>query len=728
MNRINEEMNKFLNAAETSARKNHAEFLLPEHLMVEMITNERFQEVFESMGGDVDILTAELEEVIDEVDTASTLDISNQMKEVVSFAVLDSVGRGLNAVDYPSFLTAILKVPDSYTYDIIDSQGVDPDELLCKVIDSYSEDELEEEEAKGWKKYVKNMMKLAAEKKEPLVGRESEIDDTIRILCRKEKSNPIHLGEPGVGKTAITLGLAKRINEGNVPEKLKNKKIYSLEMGELLAGAKFRGDMEERVKAIIDGAEKEGNIILYIDEMHTIVGAGAGSDGALDVGNLLKTALLRGKVSFIGATTYDEYRQHIQKDKALDRRFKPVDVVEPTSAQTVEILKGIRPYYEEFHNVTYSDKVLETAVELSVKYMTDRFLPDKAIDIIDEAGATISKDLLIKPATKTKVTEKIIEEIIARTCKIPAATVKTSETKKLLSMEDSIKKIVFGQDEAIKTTVNAIKMSRAGLSIGTKPIASLLYVGPTGVGKTEVAKQVAEAMDCELIRFDMSEYMEEHSVAKLIGSPAGYVGYEDGGQLVEAIRRHPHCVLLLDEIEKAHPKVFNTLLQVMDYATLSDNKGRKADFKNVVIIMTSNAGAANTSKKTIGIGTELVSYDASAITNAVNAMFSPEFRNRLTKIIAFNPLDEKVGKNIVNYQLGKFVELLASKGVTVSYTDNVVKYVEDNGITKENGARQIIRVIENDLKPLFVDGLIDGSLKKAKTVTLDIVDGTPTIV
>ena len=728
--KLSKELAKLLEQAETHAKKERAEFLIPEHIMMEFSRTKKFEEVFSKLGGDIEIFRAELQESIDEVEKSSSLEISGAVHEILAFAIIDSIGRGKVEADMISCLVGLVKQPDSYIADCLVNQGIDTNDFIVEYLKSSETESKEEieEEPKGWKKYVKNFQKIAAQKKEPLVGREKEIDDTVRILCRKEKSNPLHVGEPGVGKTAITLGLAKRINEGKVPEKLKNKKIYELEMATLLAGARFKGDFEERLKEVLKGATEEGDVILYIDEIHTIVGAGRGSEDSMDAGNILKKALLDGKISFIGATTYEEYRKYMQKDKALERRFKTIDVVEPTQAETVEILKGIRPYYEEFHGVSYSDKVLEKAVELSVKYMNDRFLPDKAIDIIDEAGATISKDLLIKPATKTKISEKLIEEIIARTCKIPATTVKTSETKKLLGLESDIKKVVFGQDEAIKVTTNAIKMARAGLNIGTKPIANLLYVGPTGVGKTEVAKQLAENMGCDLIRFDMSEYMDETAVNKFIGSSAGYVGYEDGGLLVEAIRKHPHCVLLLDEIEKAHPKIFNILLQVMDYATLTDNKGRKADFKNVVIIMTSNAGAHIKKKNSLGFCSSTPSFEDSAINEELTKLLPPEFRSRLTKVVEFQPLSEEMGKQIVTSQLTNLVNLLSEKGVKLSYTDNVTDYVAKKGITPDKGARNIIWVVENDLKPIFVDGLLDGSLKSKKNITLDIKDEKPVLV
>lgn len=735
--KFSKEIVRILDTAKETAQRERCEVMLPEHIFAEMIKNEKFIVNFENLGGDMDILNAELAEILDEVEKATSrpMTISEDVNVIGTIAMMDSVARGMSQVEFSNLLMALVKCPDIEVSELISSQGVDVDELLASIIEDEENGATATTVGGGakkkepkWHELVKDFMKVAAERKEPLVGREKEIDDTVRILCRKEKSNPLHVGEPGVGKTAITLGLAKRINEGKVPAKLKNKKIYALEIGSLMAGTKFRGDLEEKLKTIIEGAEEEGNVILYIDELHTVIGAGAGSENSVDVGNLLKQALLAGKVSFIGATTYEEYRRFIQKDKAFDRRFKLVDVVEPTAAETVEILKGIRPYYEDFHGVSYSDGVINKIVDLSVKYMADRFLPDKAIDIMDEAGATISKDLLVVPATKVTLSEEVIEEIIAKTANIPAGSIKKSESTKLLSLEGEIEKSVFGQDDAIKATVSAIKMSRAGLTAPNKPIASMLYLGPTGVGKTEVARKLAEQMDCPLVRFDMSEYMDETAVNKFIGSSAGYVGYEDGGQLVEAIRKNPHCVLLLDEIEKAHPKVFNILLQVMDYATLSDNKGRKADFKNVVIIMTSNAGARDVTKTGLGFNSDLVTIDESAMDNAVKSLFTPEFRARLTKVIKFNPLSEEMGKKIVEYQMKALVDMLSSKKVTITYTDEVVKYVETKGITKDSGARKIQTVIETDIKPLFVDGLIDGSLTKAGKASIDVVDGTPVLV
>ena len=542
---------------------------------------------------------------------------------------------------------------------------------------------------------------------EPIVGRESEIDKTFRILCRYKKGNVIHLGEAGVGKTAITLGLAKAIVEGNVPNKLKDFKLYSLDVGALMANTKYRGDLEGRITFILKELEKKGNVILYIDEIHTIMGGDA--EGTLNMAQLFKTSLTGSNMKFIGATTFDEYRKTIEKDTAFARRFKVVNIVEPTQEQCKEIIRGIISDYEAYHNVIYNEDAIDSAVELSSKYINNKFLPDKAIDLIDEAGAYLSK----KNNVGAKVTKDIIEVIISENCNIPKETVTKEDKSLIFNLEKDLKANVFGQDDAIKECVKAIKLSRAGLTDSNKPVASLLFVGQTGVGKTEIARQLAKSLGIDFIKYDMSEYAEQTAVNKLIGADSGFVGYEEGGRLVEDIRKHPHCVLLLDEIEKAHPSVFNVLLQVMDDARLTDNHNRVADFKNVIIIMTSNAGASGIMQKGLGFNSS-DSVDFTKMDKAVENTFSPEFRNRLTKIIVLNSMNDDMAKRIAKKQLKALAKTLGNKGVHLTYTPAVVDYCVKHGVTKEFGARPIIRVINNDIKMVLVDDLIRGSLTDCK--------------
>ena len=540
----------------------------------------------------------------------------------------------------------------------------------------------------------------------------------MQILCRKYKNNPIHIGEAGVGKTAITNGLARLINEGNVPEKLKNSKIFSIDLGAIIAGTQYRGDFEKRFKSIMDGVCTFEKPIIYIDEIHNIVGAGAISGGSFDASNMLKPYLTTGKIKFIGATTYEEFNKHIAKSKSLLRRFQNIDIKEPSVEESIKILKGLQKFYEEYHGVKYSKGAIEHAVELSNKYISERFLPDKAIDLIDEAGAY----RVMHPTNKKiqTVDKKLIEEVLSKTCNIPKETVETDEIKKLAQLEKKLKLKVFGQNEAIESVVNAIKLSRAGLNDENKPVASLLFVGPTGVGKTEIAKTLANVLDVELIRFDMSEYAEKHTVAKLIGAPAGYVGYEEGGLLTSRVKKSPHCVLLLDEIEKAHSDIFNILLQVMDYATLTDNQGRKTDFRNVILIMTSNAGASTVNKSLIGFGSRHVTKDN--ITEEVKKIFTPEFRNRLSKVIVFNSLDKKMATKIVDKEFNILSEKLKDKYVELVPTKKCIEYIIEKGTSEEYGAREISRIINNEIKSLLVDKILFGSLKKGGKCKVDYID------
>ncbi|NLH88817.1 MAG: ATP-dependent Clp protease ATP-binding subunit ClpA, partial [Treponema sp.] len=606
------------------------------------------------------------------------------------------------------------------------SHGVNDDDIMS---DSLPDDEAEDRAEEGVRdkrtlrpgtleRFATELTALAtAGKLEPVIGREAEIERTIQVLSRRLKNNPIHVGDAGVGKTAITEGLAQRIAAGNVPPKLKGYTIWSLDMGALLAGTKFRGDFEERVKKVIDVLLKKEKAILFIDEIHTIIGAGAVTGSTLDASNLLKPALTSGNLRCIGSTTYEEYNKIFEKDRALSRRFQKIDIVEPTIQETVEILKGLRPKYEKYHNVRYSDETLEITVKLAAQFITERKLPDKAIDVIDEAGAMAriraDKEKDETDTTMVDISPHDIEVVIAKIARIPERTVSSSEKDKLATLEDSLKEEVFGQDQAIEAVVKAVKRSRAGFRAPDKPIANFLFVGPTGVGKTELARQLSKHLGITLHRFDMSEYQEKHTVSRLIGSPPGYVGYEEGGLLTDAIRKTPNSVVLLDEIEKAHSDIYNILLQIMDYATLTDNQGRKADFRNVILIMTSNAGARDIGKPLIGFGDQQVS--SSALDDAVERAFSPEFRNRLDAVVHFNNLPMEIIERIVKKAIDEFAMQLAEKNVTLRVEDDVIRYLAIKGYSREFGARNISRLVEDQIKTVFVDEVLFGRLEHGGT-------------
>lgn len=729
------------------------EYFLPQHLMLGICNiDEDFEYVFQKNNGDITLLIGDLEDYIHDnagtltksfpIESISLIDVFSKTTE---FAFKDSNKK----MNVEHMLKSIL-VCDEYVKYFIEKQNINIQKLLDDYIDvkenkeynlfdeidfdfdtdkkiSKKEDNLSEKEEDSSKKQniskkeYENLLKFATNLSEdvktiedPIIGRQDVLKRTIQILCRRRKNNPVHVGEPGVGKTAVTVGLAKMINNEEVPDVLKGSTVFSLDLGALMAGSKYRGDFEERLKSLLKTIQKYDKPILYIDEIHNIVGAGSASNSSLDASNLLKPYLTEGKIKFIGATTYDEYKKNFEKDKALIRRFQTIDIKEPTIKESIKILNGLKEHYEKFHNVVYTDGAISSAVELSVQYINDRFLPDKAIDIIDEAGALMTVDNV----KERIVGKEQIEEIISKMCNIPQQTIQIDETDSLMHLEESIKSTVFGQDEAIEKVVKNIKLSRAGLCDDNKPIASLLFVGPTGTGKTEIAKQLSEKLGVKLLRFDMSEYMEAHSVSKFIGAPAGYVGYEDGGILVESIRKNPYCVLLLDEIEKAHKDIFNILLQVMDYATLTDNKGRKADFKNVIIIMTSNAGASKIGKTAIGFGERTISHEA--IDEEVKRMFSPEFRNRLSGTITFNHINDKMAIKIAEKELNKFKNKLSNKQVNISWTKNTIQYIADKGISTEYGAREISRIVENEIKPLLMDEILFGKLKQGGNCKLNI--------
>ena len=558
----------------------------------------------------------------------------------------------------------------------------------------------------------------------PLIGREQELDRTIQVLCRAEKNNPLHIGEPGVGKTALVYGLAKLINEDKVPDRLKGARIYSMDIGQMLAGAQYRGDFEKRIKLVMAGAANEGNVIIYIDEIHNIIGAGRGSDGSLDASNMLKQYLEAGDIRFIGSTTYEEYNRYMSKSKSITRRFQQIDIKEPSEEETIKILEGLQYKYNKYHGVTYRKDALEYAVRASAKYISNRCLPDKAIDLIDEAGAYLEVHP-VEYRQRSYVTKAIIQQILTKVCKIDAAAIKDENNDSLATLRQRILDKIYGQDKAVDKVVEAVMMAKAGLVDDDKPMASLLFVGPTGVGKTEVAKQLAKELGIELVRFDMSEYTEKHTVAKLIGSPAGYVGYEDGGLLTDAIRKTPNCVLLLDEIEKAHSDIYNILLQVMDYARLTDNKGQKADFRNVILIMTSNAGAQYASQANVGFNSNVSRGEA--MLTQVKKTFKPEFINRLSDTVVFNDMDKHMAELILAKKLRQLDAKLATKGVSITLTDAAREKILEWGFTKEYGAREMDRVIGNRLKPILMKALLFGKLKKGGQGIVDF-DGKELII
>ncbi len=599
--------------------------------------------------------------------------------------------------------------------------GIMSDEMDDEYDDDYDEEERNMPD--DWHQLV-TCISRKVDEHNPLIGREQELDRTIQVLCRAEKNNPLHIGEPGVGKTALVYGLAKLINEDKVPDRLKGARIYSMDIGQMLAGAQYRGDFEKRIKLVMAGAANEGNVIIYIDEIHNIIGAGRGSDGSLDASNMLKQYLEAGDIRFIGSTTYEEYNRYMSKSKSITRRFQQIDIKEPSEEETIKILEGLQYKYNKYHGVTYRKDALEYAVRASAKYISNRCLPDKAIDLIDEAGAYLEVHP-VEYRQRSYVTKAIIQQILTKVCKIDAAAIKDENNDSLATLRQRILDKIYGQDKAVDKVVEAVMMAKAGLVDDDKPMASLLFVGPTGVGKTEVAKQLAKELGIELVRFDMSEYTEKHTVAKLIGSPAGYVGYEDGGLLTDAIRKTPNCVLLLDEIEKAHSDIYNILLQVMDYARLTDNKGQKADFRNVILIMTSNAGAQYASQANVGFNSNVSRGEA--MLTQVKKTFKPEFINRLSDTVVFNDMDNHMAELILAKKLRQLDAKLATKGVSITLTDAAREKILEWGFTKEYGAREMDRVIGNRLKPILMKALLFGKLKKGGQGIVDF-DGKELII
>lgn len=738
---ITREVNNILVEAYEVAKKNKHEFVTAEHILYAITFQERFIEVIKELEGSIDDLRSDLFDYLNnyiDKEDHENIQESYNFQQVILRAGEQAIYSSNNNISMEHIIAAIYELDNSYAQYYLIEQGIEKRELLYRLCHDDSENiyyiddeeikddefEIEEDRESSKKESLINTLTsnlneyVRSDYNDPLIGREDILNRTIQILCRRTKNNPIHVGEPGVGKTAITFGLARLINEGNVPEKIKNAEIFSLDIGATLAGTKYRGDFEERIKKVLNEIAKHENPIVYIDEIHTIVGAGSIGGGSLDTSNLLKPYLMEGKIKFIGATTFDEYKKYFEKDKALSRRFQTIEVKETSVEETIKIIQGLKSNYENYHNVKYTDEAIKLAVDLSSKYINDRFLPDKAIDIIDEAGSYVSMNR--KDSNEKIIDEEIIEEVISKVCHIPKNTVEKDEITELKELENNLEKNIFGQDKAIHEVVRCIKMSRAGLNEENKPISSLLFVGPTGVGKTQLSKTLAESLGVKLIRFDMSEYAEKHAAAKLIGAPPGYVGYEEGGLLTDTIRKNPYCVLLLDEVEKAHPDILNVLLQVMDYATLSDNQGRKADFRNVVLIMTSNAGAKNIGKNIIGFGERVIKGEA--IMEEVKKFFTPEFRNRLDKIVIFNHLNYEMALDIARKELNKFNEQLLKKNVKVNFNDKCISYIANKGMSQEYGAREIIRIINQEIKPMLVDEILFGTLSKGGEITLDIND------
>ena len=644
-----------------------------------------------------------------------------EMKEFSKFSPLlaNESGGGLSDEELMNEMRAFIESGSS-DFDDDDEDGDDGDFWYDDDDDNDEDDGIDNDEyddPEGWqtgKRHPSDWHKLVTcisdkvDQHNPLIGREKELDRTIQVLCRAEKNNPLHVGEPGVGKTALVFGLAKLINENQVPDRLKGARIYGMDIGQMLAGSQYRGDFEKRIKMVMDGAAKEGNVIIYIDEIHNMIGAGRGSDGGPDASNMLKQYLEAGDIRFIGSTTYEEYNRYMAKSKGIVRRFQQIDIKEPSVDEAIKILEGLQHKYNIYHGVTYRKDALEYAVRASDKYISNRFLPDKAIDLMDEAGAYLE----VHPANRQRsyVTKAVIQQILTKVCKIDAAAIKDEDNSALASLRQRMLDKIYGQDTAVDKVVEAVMMAKAGLIDDDKPMASLLFVGPTGVGKTEVARVLARELGIELVRFDMSEYTEKHAVAKLIGSPAGYVGYEDGGQLTDAIRKTPNCVLLLDEIEKAHSDIYNILLQVMDYARLTDNKGQKADFRNVILIMTSNAGAQYASQANIGFAGNV--SRGQAMLAQVKKTFRPEFINRLSDTVVFHDMDRHMAELILDKKLAQLADKLSAKGVSIELTPQAREYLLKWGFTKEYGAREMDRVIGNRLKPVLMKALLFGKLKK----------------
>lgn len=730
--------------ATNEARYNNHEYITPEHILYAALFFEEGSRIITACGGDVEKLKEELKDYLEKniptyKDGGPFESVSFQ--NVMHNTAVHALSAGKDTIRIGDILVSMFEEKESYAKFFLQKEGITKLDILNYIShgvtkvgndfdafadESYHELPVEDDERPRKKKgdFLKNFTIDLTEKAkngelDPVIGRDDILKRTLQVLCRRLKNNPVHVGDPGVGKTAITEGLAQLIVKNQVPSVLKDYKIYYLDMGALIAGTKFRGDFEERIKRVLNQIQKQEKAILYIDEIHTIVGAGAVSGGALDASNILKPFLTTGKLRCIGSTTYEEYKKYFEKDRALSRRFQKIEIPEPSIDDTVKILQGLKAKYEAFHNVIFTDKAILAAAELSAKYINDRFLPDKAIDVIDETGAFArmhaDKNNIDEKLT---ITEKEIEQTVSLIAKVPVQSVTVDETIVLKELDKLIKKEIFGQDDAIDKVVRAIKQSRAGFNEAQKPVASLLFVGPTGVGKTELARQIAEKLGIPLLRFDMSEYQEKHTVSRLIGSPPGYVGYEEGGLLTDEIRKNPYSVLLLDEIEKAHQDIFNILLQVMDYATLTDNNGKKADFRNVILIMTSNAGAREIGKNLVGFGDRKITREI--MLKEIETTFSPEFRNRLDGVVTFNHINSVMALQIAEKAIKQFEQKLKIKNITLEVSKKCYEWLANKALSSIFGAREIYRIVQDKIKPFFVDEVLFGKLSSGGVAIIDV--------
>jgi ATP-dependent Clp protease ATP-binding subunit ClpA len=736
---ISKELSATLGFAVREAKKRRHEYVSIEHILFAILYDPTGIDIVENCGGNVENLINSIEEFFEEkieripAGNEYVLQQTIGFQRVIQRAVNHARSAEKPEVTVSDILASIFLEKDSHAEYFLSAEGITRLDVLNFIAHNVSkptQGQAPGESTKSSKEqhkkktnpldlFTADLVKFAAQGKlDPLIGRKTEMERTMQVLCRRRKNNPIYIGDPGVGKTAMAEGLAQRIQSGDIPELLKDVEIFALDLGGMLAGTKFRGDFEQRLKGVIAELKKRPKAILFIDEIHTIVGAGATSSGSMDASNILKPVLTSGEIRCIGSSTFEEYKTHFEKDRALSRRFEKIEIFEPPVAETVQILKGLRSRYEEHHGITYTDSALKAAAELSSKFLNDRYLPDKAIDVIDEAGAFIR---LSGAVSRKKINPADIEKIVAKMARIPTQSVSTSDRTKLEQLADGLKRVVFGQDDAIKALVTSIKRSRAGLGTPERPVGCFLFTGPTGVGKTEVARQVAMILGVEFIRYDMSEYMEKHAVARLIGAPPGYIGFDQGGLLTDGIRKHPHSVLLLDEIEKAHPDLFSILLQVMDHATLTDNTGKKADFRNVILMMTSNAGTREMSQQTIGFG-DVKKDTASKGKKAIEKMFSPEFRNRLDEVINFNSLNLDIMEKVVDKFMMELNGQLAVKKISVTISDRVRTWLAKKGYDPQYGARPLARVIQTEIKDTLSDEILFGRMQKGGEVGIDLKD------
>jgi len=735
---LSKELSETLGLAVREARKRRHEYVCIEHMLFAILYDKNGIEIVENCGGNIDNLRNALESFFSRRMVSVPEENEYVLQQTVGFQRV--LQRAINhvrsaekqEVAVSDILASIFQEKDSHAEYFLNAEGITRLDILNYISHHVSRSPYKDESDRlvktGRKEKKKtdpleaftiDLIKSASlGKLDPLIGRKLEMERTIQVLCRRRKNNPVFVGDPGVGKTAMAEGLALKINDGSIPDLLKGFSIYSLDLGGLLAGTKFRGDFEQRLKGVLAALKKKKDAILFVDEIHTMVGAGATSRGSMDASNILKPVLATGDLRCIGSTTYEDYKNYFEKDRALSRRFEKIEILEPPIKETVQILKGLRSRYEEYHGIIYTDQALKVAVELSAKYINDRYLPDKAIDVIDEAGAFIR---LSGSSIRKKIHPKDIEKIVAKMARIPTISVSTPDKIKLEALGEKLKQVVFGQDDAIKSLVTSIKRSRAGLAAPERPIGSFLFAGPTGVGKTEVALQVSKILGVQFLRYDMSEYMEKHAVARLIGAPPGYIGFDQGGLLTDGIRKHPHSVLLFDEIEKAHMDMFNILLQVLDHATLTDNNGKKADFRNVIIMMTSNAGTREMSSQTIGFGDKQYDTEDKG-RKAIEKFFSPEFRNRLDGIIHFNALNEEIMKKVVDKFMKELKEQLATKKVSIDLSSGARTWLAKNGHDPRYGARPLTRLIQTEIKDVLSDEILFGRLEKGGDVFIDIED------